>query len=102
MENGTNVKIEKVNSALAILQIAVSDLISVTPDIKKTPEFNEDRLTKTEAAKFVGVTMPTFDKLVKAGKFKQYNIGYRKLFFRSELVEALKSNYEQATKKPQA
>ncbi|HZK96897.1 MAG TPA: helix-turn-helix domain-containing protein [Prolixibacteraceae bacterium] len=92
MENGTNVKIEKINSALAILQIAVSDLIDVTPDIKKIPEFEEDRLTKTEAAKFVGVSMPTFDKLVKSGKFKQYNIGQQKLFLRSEIVEALKSN----------
>ena len=85
-------KMEKINSAMSILQNAVNDFISVSPESKSVPKFEEDRLTKTEAAKFVGVSMPTFDKMVKAGKFRQYNIGYRKLFFKSEIVEALKSN----------
>jgi len=85
-------KMEKINSAMSILQNAVNDFISVTPESKSVPKFEEDRLTKTEAAKFVGVSMPTFDKMVKAGKLKQYNIVGQKLFLRSEIIEALKSN----------
>ena len=87
-----NEKLERINSAIYLLQLAINDLMIESVEMPKPPKFNEDRLTKTEAAKFVGVTMPTFDKLIKGGRFKQYNIGYRKLFLRSEIVEALKKS----------
>lgn len=92
MENETSAKIEKINSAMDMLQSLKNDVINEKADVIKQPKFEDDRLTKTEAAKFVGVTMPTFDKLVKAGRFKIYNIGYRKFFLKSEIIEGLKAN----------
>lgn len=58
-----------------------------------TSEFEKDRISKPEAAKLVGISLPTMDRQIKLGKFKQYNVGHRKFFLRSELIEALKNNY---------
>lgn len=49
-----------------------------------------DKITQTEAAKLVGVTTPTFRKMVKQGKFKEYNTGRRKHYFREEIIAALR------------
>lgn len=57
------------------------------PEIR--PDFENDKLTKLQAAKLAGVSLPTLSKLVKEGKFKQYNIGRRVYFLRSEIIEAL-------------
>lgn len=60
---------------------------------KSVPEFEGDKLSKPMAAKLAGITIPTLDKLSKAGKFKQYNLGRRKYFLKSEMIEALRNHF---------
>ena len=60
-------------------------------EVKLTPDFENDRLSKIQAAKLAGITIPTLDKLIKIGKFKQYNLGKRKYLLRSEMHVALRT-----------
>lgn len=55
-------------------------------------EFEKDRISKSQAAKLAGISIPTLDRRIKEGKFKQYNLGTRKYFLKSEVIEALRSN----------
>lgn len=61
---------------------------------KQTPEldFEKDRISKLQAAKLAGISIPTLDKRIKEGKFKQYNLGTRKYFLKSEIIESLRNN----------
>ncbi len=61
-------------------------------NIDPSIEFENDRISKTEACKLAGRSQPTFDKLVKKGKFKRYNLGTRCYFLKSEVIEALRNN----------
>ena len=60
---------------------------------KQLPDFEKDRISKTQAAKLAGISIPTLDKRIKEGKFKQYNLGTRKYFLKSEVIESLRNNY---------
>ena len=59
--------------------------------VKENPEFEGDRISKPQAAKLADISIPTLSKQVKLGKFKQYHIGSRVYFLRSEVIEALKT-----------
>ena len=56
------------------------------------PDFEKDRISKSQAAKLAGISIPTLDKQIKLGKFKQYNLGTRKYFLKSEVIESLRNN----------
>jgi len=56
----------------------------------KFERIEEDKISKTKAAKFIGVSIPTLNKLVKDGKFKQHSLGHRKYYLKSEIIGALK------------
>jgi predicted DNA-binding transcriptional regulator AlpA len=57
------------------------------------PEFENDRITKAQAAKLAGISIPTLSKMVREGKFKEYSLGQRrKYFLKSEIIEALRNN----------
>lgn len=53
-------------------------------------DFEKDRISKPQAAKMIGISIPTFDKLITAKRFKQYNLGGRKYFLKSEIFSALR------------
>jgi len=55
-------------------------------------DFEKDRLSKPLAAKLAGISIPSLDKQIKLGKFKQYRLGSRVYFLRSEMLEALRNN----------
>lgn len=55
-------------------------------------DFEKDRLSKPQAAKLAGLSIPSFDKQIKLGKFKQYNLGARVYFLKSEIIEALRNH----------
>jgi len=59
---------------------------------KSIPEFEGDKITKLQAAKIAGITIPTLNKLTMKGKFRQYSLGRKKYFLKSEIIEALRSN----------
>jgi len=92
MQNEKSEKLEKINSAIAMLQVAITDAIGERSDTVKLPTFEEDRKSKPEAAKIAGVSIMTLDKLIKAGKFKQYSVGNRKFLLKSEMIAALRGN----------
>lgn len=62
------------------------------PKPNPEPDFEKDRISKSQAAKLAGISIPTLDKRIKEGKFKQYNVGHRKYFLRSEIIESLRRN----------
>lgn len=61
---------------------------SIDPSV----DFANDRISKIQASKLAGISIPTLDKQVKLGKFKQYNVGHQKYFLKSEVIDALRSN----------
>ena len=50
----------------------------------------EDKITKAQACKLIGVTTPTLDKLIRQGKFKQYSLASKRYLLRTEINEALR------------
>jgi predicted DNA-binding transcriptional regulator AlpA len=58
---------------------------------KNSPDFEADRITKPQASKLAGISIPTLDKQIKLGKFKQYHVGRRKYFLKSEIIESLRN-----------
>lgn len=73
------------------LKEVLSGLFKSKEEFKIIPEFEGDRLTKPLAAKLAGISISTLDKLIKAGRFKQYNVGHRKYFLKSEIISSLKN-----------
>ena len=56
------------------------------------PAFEEDKLSITKAAKFAGMSIPTFNKRVSDGIFPKHGTGRKIFFLKSEIIEALKNN----------
>lgn len=57
---------------------------------KPEPDFTEDRLTRMQAAKFAGISLPTLRKRAQEGIFKIYGKGRKGFLLKSEIIEALK------------
>ena len=70
----------------------MNEVMNQRSEPKNLPEFEKDRLSKKQAAKLAGISIPTLDKRVKEKKFKQYSLGVHKYFLRSEIIEALRNN----------
>lgn len=74
-----------------VISKAFNKLLKNQPK-SKADNFENDKITRYEAAKLIGVSVTTLDKFIKSGKIKQYSTGGRKKFlFRSEVIEALKN-----------
>jgi hypothetical protein len=69
---------------------ALNELFILKHQPQTLPNFEEDRISKPQAAKLAGITIPTLDKLIRAGKFKQYNLGAHRYFLKSEVIQALR------------
>lgn len=57
----------------------------------KYSDIEDEKISKNKAAKIIGVSQPTLDKLVRQGKFKMYSLGHRKYFLKSEVINTLKN-----------
>ena len=55
------------------------------------PDITRDRLTRAQAAKLAGVSLPTFAKMIKSKMFSSHGFGRNKFFLRSEIIKALKN-----------
>lgn len=66
-------------------------LLEKYPLPAKPADFESDRLSKVQAAKLAGISIPTLDRQIKLGKFKQYSVGKRKYFLKSEMLIALRN-----------
>lgn len=73
------------------LKEVLNEIFSQKVESTQFPEFEKDRISKPQAAKLAGISIPTLDKQIKLGKFKQYNVGVRKYFLKSEIIESLRS-----------
>jgi excisionase family DNA binding protein len=59
------------------------------------PQAEEPFLNKMEASQLLGVSLPTFSKLLHDGCVKSYQIGRRRKFKRSELLASVRSKNRQ-------
>lgn len=62
------------------------------PDILS--EFESDRLSKVQAAKFAGISLPTLDRRVLDGTFTEYKLGRRVYFSKSEMIASMRINFK--------
>ena len=67
----------------------LNELFNTSTPEKIPPEFEGDRLTKTETARLIRVSLPTLERYLLAGKFQQYGVGHKKYFLRSEVISAI-------------
>jgi predicted DNA-binding transcriptional regulator AlpA len=72
------------------LRDVLNEVFRPNSELKIKPEFENDRLSKPQAARLAQISIPTLDKLVKSGKFKQYSLGSRRYFLKSEIIQALR------------
>ncbi len=74
------------------LKKVLSDFFNPNSDSKSTPDFEDDKLTQTQAAKLAGISIPTLKKEIRAGKFNEYSLGRKKYLLKSEFIEALRKS----------
>jgi hypothetical protein len=74
------------------LNEAVNEAVKSCLGNTKQPEFEDDRISKTKAAKLANMSAPTFNQRVKDGVFKQHGNGRKMFFLKSEVIEALKNS----------
>ncbi len=58
---------------------------------KAESEFESEKLTRTEAAKLAGVSLPTFLKMTNAGIFPTHGFRRKQFFLKSEVIAGLKN-----------
>ncbi len=76
------------------LKESIREVLTERNYTEPEPEFAKERLTRTEAAKLVGVSLPTFAKLVKVGKFREHGFNRKKFYLKSEIIAALTKEAE--------
>lgn len=59
-------------------------------NIRDEPEFEKEKLTRTQAAKLAGVSLPTFSKMIKARMFPEHGFGRKIFYLKSQVIEGLK------------
>lgn len=74
------------------LKEVLNEMFSQKSESKPLPEFEQDRLSKKQAATLAGISIPTLSRMVAKNKFKEYSLGRRKYFLRSEIIESLRNN----------
>ena len=62
-----------------------------TDHVAVAPQAQEPFLNKMEASQLLGVSLPTFSKMLHDGYVKSYQIGRRRKFKRSELLVSVRS-----------
>ena len=58
----------------------------------KALDFEEDRLTQTQASKLAGISIPTLKKEIRAGRFNEYKLGRKRYLLKSELIQSLRNS----------
>ncbi len=72
------------------LKNVLNEMFEKKTGTKFTPDFEEDKISKSQTCHMIGCTPPTLDKLTKEGRFKRYSLGSRVYYLKSEVVEALR------------
>ncbi|WP_423129725.1 helix-turn-helix domain-containing protein [Gaoshiqia sp. Z1-71] len=54
--------------------------------------FEQERLSKVQAAKFTGMSIPTLRRRVKQGIFKEHGTGRKTFFLKSEIIASLRNS----------
>lgn len=73
------------------LKEVLREMFNQKSEPNQLPDFEKDRISKLEAAKLAGISIPTLSRQVAKGKFKEYNLGRRKYFLKSEIIESLRN-----------
>lgn len=74
------------------LKTVLSEIFKPESDIRVIPDIEQDKISKDQAAKLAGISIPTLNKLVSSGKFKQHSVGRKKYFLKSEVITALRNS----------
>jgi predicted DNA-binding transcriptional regulator AlpA len=74
------------------LKEVLNEMFSPKSERNDLPDFEGDRISKPQAAKLAGISIPTLDRQIKLGKFKQHKVGKRCFFMKSEIIESLRNN----------
>ncbi|MGD9930048.1 MAG: helix-turn-helix domain-containing protein [Mangrovibacterium sp.] len=73
------------------LKETIEDLLNKNEINPISPDFDQDRLSWSQAAKFTNMSLPTLRRRVKEGIFKIHGTGRKIFFLKSELIDALKN-----------
>lgn len=93
--NGIIIQQISLNELELLVRNAVrEELQSTTPpsNILKPPGIQDETLlSKSEAAKILRVSLPTFTKMIKDGQVKPYKVGRRFKFKKNQILSSLNS-----------
>lgn len=79
----------------SIIREELSALNKISNNSEATSQLEEPFLNKMEASQLLGISLPTFSKLLHDGCVKSYQIGRRRKFKRSELLASVRSKNRQ-------
>ena len=74
------------------LREVLSEVLQLNKPIILPPDFEGERLTRDQVASFTRSTLPTVKRNIDKGLFKEYGIGRKRYFLKSQIIEALRSN----------
>jgi hypothetical protein len=74
------------------LKSVLTEIFKPESGTEIVPDFKEDKLTKFQAATLAGISIPTLNNLIKAGKFKEHSMGRKKYLLKSEMLTVLRNS----------
>ncbi|MBN2635245.1 MAG: helix-turn-helix domain-containing protein [Prolixibacteraceae bacterium] len=74
------------------LKKVLSDFFNPNKKSDTVPNFEDDKLTQAQAAKLAGISIPTLKNAIRAGKFKEYELGRKRYLLKSEVLKALRTS----------
>lgn len=80
---------EELNAALEPIKRALSELIESQ---KAYQPIETEFISRTDAAKLLGVALSSLDEWTKRGLIRRYKIGGRYRYDRNEVIRAVKNN----------
>ena len=74
------------------LKESIREVLTEESEKNPQPDFENEKLTRNEAAKLAGVSLPTLTKMIKKGMFPLHGLGRKQFLLRNELIAGLKKN----------
>ncbi len=74
------------------LKESIREVLAEESGKNHQPDFEKEKLTRSEAAKLAGVSLPTLTKMIKKGMFPLHGMGRKQFLLRSEIIAGLRKN----------
>lgn len=91
MESENYVIVTDKRTIESIIENAFNKRAAIERRGENLTDFEKDRLTRRQAAKLAGISLPTLERQTKLGKFKEYRLGQKSYYLKNEMLTSLRN-----------